>query len=72
MLSVHWSKSIPLTDPTKSRNGWAWCRNPRCRRPHQIWDVNGSRVAMTMDGETLQRQYPGKVPSEVTRRWPRR
>jgi len=33
----------PLTDPAESPNGWAWCRNPRCRQPFKVWDQRGGR-----------------------------
>ena len=32
----------PLTDPAKSEVGWAWCRNPQCRKPWKV-EVFGLR-----------------------------
>lgn len=44
----------PLTDPAKSPEGWAWCRNPCCRRPWRVLrDIGGNKYAMTPHPETL-------------------
>lgn len=44
----------PLTDPAKSKQGWAWCQSPACRRPWRISPFGTrNKLAGTLSPENI-------------------
>lgn len=51
-----------LTDPARNSFGWAWCRNPRCRRPWAIWREHERRYAVTLSPAKVKELFKTLEP----------